>query len=79
MTLNKVTRIPLRVFGPIPSAYVSDVIEDTLNDNSLVDTLTRFLQGDIEPHQMAHEIQIVMEANYQRRWPINPRNEAGEL
>lgn len=79
MSAEKLLRLPVRIFGPLEPAYVTDVVEDTLNDDALTDTLTRFLAGDIDPYMMGYEIQVVMSANYQRRFKEIAEREGQEM
>lgn len=79
MSAEKLFRLPVRIFGPLEPAYVTDVVEDTLNDESLNDTLVRFLAGNIEPYELAYEVQIVMSANYQRRFKKIAEREGQEM
>lgn len=50
-----------------------DLIEDCLDDDNLRDTLRRFSEGMTSAKELVYEIQLIMEANYTRRY--NPPKE----
>lgn len=52
-----------RFWGPLPPSEVAAVVEKVLENDSLEDTLRRFALGDIEPRELAYEIQMIFEAD----------------
>lgn len=49
---------PFRFFGPIPRLMAEDMAERLLDENKLKETLIDFLSGEIEPQELAYEIQV---------------------
>lgn len=64
----RLSRVPnTRFFGPVDEATAAAIVELMLDaPTSLEDTLTRFARGDIEPRELAYEIQIMMENEDER-------------
>lgn len=50
-----------RFFGPVPKDEASWIADKMLGSKELVETLERFLRGDIEPRELAYEIQVLAE------------------
>lgn len=72
-TIKRIHYLPSRWLAPCEDDRSEELVEDCLDDENLKDTLKRYAEDLIDNKQLAYEIQIIMESNYNRRF--NPPKE----
>lgn len=67
-----VEKLPFRFFGPVSEAEADNIVEVLLDDEDLRDTLKAFASGEIEPRELAYQIQCLMECTSEQIFNAGP-------
>lgn len=66
--MKRTAELPFRFFGPVTEGQAETLAYLMLNNGEMLkksdpimDTLIKFLKGDIEPRELAFEIQVIAE------------------